>query len=350
MTAPISIQKKTNKTGLIDVSFGLPLYMEEYWTFMQRMHGGNIVIKNNENLPYTFGGTHGTLYTAIKSLHEYVGNAETKNRHIVVGHGASQVVSAIAYAAGKMHVKDILLEPPYWGRLKFLLEMGIAASGVSCNNGGHVKPGKSLMGDSWFKFATSPNNPDGKIAAPDGDLQVMDMCYSWPQYTKVLKESYDVMIFGLSKATGHAGTRIGWAIVKDHNVADLMREYVHMSTCGVSTDAQLRAAMVINSAMSAKKLEMPDCFAFGKDKLQKRWREFNAAISKTNVVVTNNSGMFAWCTCEDDVEGKYGLKATPGSGFGLANSSPYFRINLGCGDIEFAAMIKALSGSKTPGT
>lgn len=380
MTGQTNTLKKM-KSELIDVSFGLPLYMQEYWNFFQHLHGGNSVIKLRDNMPYTFGKTNLSLEHAIVDLHAHVGNAETVGYHVVVGNGASQVVSAAAYAAQKLHVNHILLEPPYWNRLKFLLNLGANAAGYT---GNAVHKDKALITSPWFKFATSPNNPNGALQEPEGDLNVVDMCYAWPQYLKtVTKKSHDVMIFGLSKATGHAGTRIGWALVKNPAMADLMREYVHMSTCGVSTDAQCRATMIINAALAAKKLQTPDCFAFGKDKLDKRWREFLTAAAKCpEFKVLNFIGMFALCEhnmgstneycihqfkmnvftqkvedayipIESDyvVERLYGIKVLPASGIGLDNSSTCFRINLGCDDTTFEQLIKALSnGSKTTTT
>jgi U3 small nucleolar RNA-associated protein 4 len=53
------------------------------------------------------------------------------------------------------------------------------------------------------------------------------------------------MIFTLSKI-GNAGTRFGWAIVKDQIVFDRMFEYMWGATQGVSSDVQLKAFNVID--------------------------------------------------------------------------------------------------------
>jgi hypothetical protein len=43
-----------------------------------------------------------------------------------------------------------------------------------------------------------------------------------------------------SKMTGHGGARIGWGLVKDKRVADLMQQYITAQTLGVSNDGQIR--------------------------------------------------------------------------------------------------------------
>ena len=75
-------------------------------------------------------------------------------------------------------------------------------------------------------MVTSPNNPDGALreaacdgadlcgsdndnGAADGScLRVHDLAYFWPHFTPVTApKSEDVMLFTLSKLTGHAGSR-----------------------------------------------------------------------------------------------------------------------------------------------
>lgn len=65
----------------------------------------------------------------------------------------------------------------------------------------------------YIEMVTSPNNPDGKIqhAIVNGTGHVVhDLAYYWPHYTPITDAAdHDVMLFTLSKSTGHAGTRIG---------------------------------------------------------------------------------------------------------------------------------------------
>lgn len=70
--------------------------------------------------------------------------------------------------------------------------------------------------EPYIELVTSPNNPDGSIrqAVVNGDkgILVHDLAYYWPQYTPITHQAdQDIMLFTISKSTGHAGTRIGLA-------------------------------------------------------------------------------------------------------------------------------------------
>lgn len=66
----------------------------------------------------------------------------------------------------------------------------------------------------YIEVVTSPNNPDGRsrkqVVKGEGGVAVHDLAYYWPHYTPITSPAdYDVMLFTLSKATGHAGSRVG---------------------------------------------------------------------------------------------------------------------------------------------
>lgn len=79
----------------------------------------------------------------------------------------------------------------------------------------------SFRGDTYIELVCSPNNPDGAIreavlSSAGSGVAVHDLAYYWPQYTAITKRAdHDVMLFTVSKSTGHAGTRIGWVIKSD---------------------------------------------------------------------------------------------------------------------------------------
>lgn len=72
---------------------------------------------------------------------------------------------------------------------------------------------QSSESDAYIELVTSPNNPDGKVqqAIVNGSGPVVhDLAYYWPHYTPITEPAdHDLMLFTLSKSTGHAGTRIG---------------------------------------------------------------------------------------------------------------------------------------------
>lgn len=67
----------------------------------------------------------------------------------------------------------------------------------------------------YIELVTSPNNPDGLSRAAvvnrDRGVLVHDLAYYWPQYTPISSPpaDHDIMLFTVSKSTGHAGTRLG---------------------------------------------------------------------------------------------------------------------------------------------
>ncbi|KAI5312544.1 hypothetical protein L3X38_041717 [Prunus dulcis] len=102
-----------------------------------------------------------------------------------------------------------------------------------------------------IEFVTSPNNPDGQLnkaifQGPNAKA-IYDRVYYWPHFTAIPAPADDeLMIFSISKFTGHAGSRFGWAVVKDESVYKRMSEYIELSSLGVSRDAQLRASKLLN--------------------------------------------------------------------------------------------------------
>lgn len=65
-----------------------------------------------------------------------------------------------------------------------------------------------------IELVTSPNNPDGQLkkAVLRGQYvkTIHDLAYYWPHYTPILEPAdEDLMIFTISKLTGHAGSRFG---------------------------------------------------------------------------------------------------------------------------------------------
>jgi L-tryptophan--pyruvate aminotransferase len=67
--------------------------------------------------------------------------------------------------------------------------------------------------DYYIELVTSPNNPDGftREAIVNGSGPVIyDLAYYWPHYTPITAPTdHDLMLFMVSKSTGHAGSRIG---------------------------------------------------------------------------------------------------------------------------------------------
>jgi len=81
---------------------------------------------------------------------------------------------------------------------------------------GDAKKFKREMKDdeSYIELVTSPNNPCGSMNTPvvnsNNGYVVNDLAYYWPHYTPITAPAdYPIMLWTLSKITGHAGTRLG---------------------------------------------------------------------------------------------------------------------------------------------
>jgi len=79
-----------------------------------------------------------------------------------------------------------------------------------------AKPSGSINSTTRFvENVASPNNPtafiqEGMLDGPNV-RNVYDHAYYWPHFTAIIGPAdEDVMLFTLSKLTGHAGSRLGY--------------------------------------------------------------------------------------------------------------------------------------------
>lgn len=68
--------------------------------------------------------------------------------------------------------------------------------------------------EPYVEIVTSPNNPDGllreAVVNRDRGILIHDLAYYWPQYAPISSPAdHDIMLFTVSKSTGHAGSRLG---------------------------------------------------------------------------------------------------------------------------------------------
>ncbi|PKA63905.1 Tryptophan aminotransferase-related protein 2 [Apostasia shenzhenica] len=268
----------------------------------------------------------------IRRLHRLVGNAAADDgRHIVVGTGSSQLFQAAlfalstspeitAVAAGRPI--PVVSSVPYYSSYP-------AATDLLRSSLFRWEGDASSFEDSggpYIEIVCSPSNPDGSVKAPalssSHGKRIHDLAYYWPQYTAITTPAdHDIMLFTVSKCTGHAGIRLGWALVKDENVAKRMVKYIEVSTIGVSKDSQLRAAKILKAVSSGYELEETaesyKLFHFGWKMMNDRWRRLREAATATGVFSlpvfqpeycnfkndsTSPSPAFAWLKCEGGIE------------------------------------------------
>ncbi|GFP88005.1 tryptophan aminotransferase-related protein 2 [Phtheirospermum japonicum] len=238
----------------INLDHGDPTMYESYWKEVGQDF--SLTIPGFQSLSYFSNPKNlcwflePKLEDEIKNLHENVGNAVTENRHVVVGTGSSQLILAALFALSNsvndpINPVSVVSASPYYSSYpemtNFLRSQLFEWSGDAR---GFDKDGP------YIEMVTSPNNPDGVIRQPvinrPEGMVVHDLAYYWPQYTAITSAAdHDVMLFTVSKCTGHAGSRIGWALVKDESIARKMVKFIEINTIGVSKEAQLRAANIL---------------------------------------------------------------------------------------------------------
>lgn len=280
------------------------------------------------------------LEEAIRQLHRTVGNAVTDDRHILVGTGSTQLYHAALYALtspGGPEPVNVVSAVPYYS--SYPEETNFLCSAL------YKWAGDAYTFDKegpYIELVTMPNNPDGQVRGPmvnrnDGKL-IHDLAYYWPQYTPITAQAdYDIMLFTFSKSMGHAGSRIGWAVVKDKDVAIKMTKYIELNSIGVSRESQHRAAKILGAVSDSSQCIGANFFEYGKSLMAERWTKFREVISRSRLFSlpkymeeycqfsgedTEPHPAFAWLKCNNDIEDleiflrRYKIMGRGGSLFG----------------------------------
>ncbi|KAJ6352545.1 hypothetical protein OIU76_001724 [Salix suchowensis] len=267
-----------------DANGGDPLFLEPFW--MQHAASSALVVAGWHRMSYKYSDNSfisEELEKHIRKVHSIVGNACTDKRYIVFGVGSTQLLNAAVHALSPDNSSSparVVASIPFYP--VYELQTDIFRS-VNFNFQGDTSLWKnnSDAGTEIIEFVTSPNNPDGQLnkAVLHGSnvKTIHDHAYYWPHFTAIpAPANGDVMIFTLSKLTGHAGSRFGWAIVKDEAIYQRMSTYLALNTMGVSRDSQLRSLKLLKAVLAGGGR---DIFEFGHETMKKRWEKLNKVIS-----------------------------------------------------------------------
>ncbi|CAJ1943795.1 unnamed protein product [Sphenostylis stenocarpa] len=307
--------------------------------------------------------------TEVVRLHKVVGNAVVEGRYIVVGTGSSQLILAALYALSSPDAAEpisVVSAAPYYSSYPSMADY--QKSGLYQWAGDAEKFNKE---GPYIELVTSPNNPDGyrrqSMVNRSQGLLIHDLAYYWPQYTPISSPSdHDLTLFTVSKSTGHAGMRIGWALVKDKEVAKKMTKFIELNTIGVSKDSQLRAAKVLkavsDSCEEEKQKDGESFFKYSYNLMAQRWKQLREVVEAGDMFslpqfspafcnffgkVTEPQPAFVWLKCEKDVEDcetfLRGHKIITRSGIQFGASPKYVRISLLDTDETFIQLIERLS-------
>lgn len=313
----------------VDLSSGQPLLLQEYW----RDHR-----ESTTRLPPDFKTLYGSavpsLLDSIRQLHALVGNANTTGKEIVLGYGGTNVIIAALWAI--QYFRDtpltIFAEPPHY-----------TYGGFTGFN-----PVTGTFNDSLFQnesqiieIVTTPNNPTCKIRYPyfqNPAYRIYDMVYYWPSYVAIERMyDADIMIFSASKCTGHAGNRLGWALVKDPLLAQRMNMYITATTFGYSPDLQQKFSLIFQHVVATE----GQAFQFVKQTLKGRYERLMEILDaqpepKRFSLESKVGGFYLWLKCnwpEDQdaclaVFQHAGVNGRPGSVYGYSDDHVRFNFML----------------------
>ncbi|CAJ1953083.1 unnamed protein product [Sphenostylis stenocarpa] len=276
---------------MVDADSGDPTFLEPFW--MKNAASSAIVVAGWHRMSYDF--SDGSLISEelkahIRKIHASVGNAITDGKYIIFGAGATHLLNAAVHALSSNNASSspakVVASIPYYPVYKEQTEF-FKSEDYKFN--GDTSMWKNDTSNSTFiELVTSPNNPDGdmKKAILQGQFvkTIHDLAYYWPHFTPITAPAdEDLMIFTLSKLTGHAGSRFGWAIIKDEAVYKRMLTYMDFSTYGVSRETQLRVLKLLKVALSGNGRAM---YEFGYNTMKNRWTKLSKVLSQSKTFST----------------------------------------------------------------
>ncbi|KZV58444.1 L-tryptophan--pyruvate aminotransferase 1-like [Dorcoceras hygrometricum] len=358
---------------IINLDHGDPTMYESYWKNVGSKY--TVTIPAYQSLSYFSNAKNlcwflePKLEEEIKKLHKVVGNAIVQDHYIVVGTGSSQLIQAALYA-----LCDSLNEPnpisvvsaaPYYSsypEVTDFLRSRLFKWGGDARSFDEDGP--------YIEMVTSPNNPDGVLREPvvkrAKGMLIHDFAYYWPQYTAITSPAdHDIMLFTVSKCTGHAGSRIGWALVRDQNVAKKMVKFVELNTIGVSKEAQLRAAKILEvitaSCQRVKPHDLENFFEHTHNLMAERWKKLQDSVKNNKLFYvqkyplqqcnftgdfTETYPAFAWLKSKEGIDCEKLLrehKILTRSGRRFGSDQEYVRISMLSRVDEFDLFLQRLS-------
>jgi FtsP/CotA-like multicopper oxidase with cupredoxin domain len=289
------------------------------------------------------------LNKAIRDLHTTVGNAKTDGYNVVLGAGGVQILDSLMWSFTQLkrnanRSMAVFARPPYYPHYRQASNLNpLTAFNASLEQ----------RASDVIEIVTVPNNPDSRASPPvfaDSPNIVRDYVYDWPSTsptgTNVTMRTDDVMVYSMAKLAGYSSSRIGWALVKDPELASMMSHYIFLQSTAAACESQLRATKVLRAIQGS--LGGPDdYFTFFRTKLADRWhrlaRVFDAQQGPADQRYSLDcvrSSIFAWIRCGSAINGTctstfapVGIYADNGADYG-ANAS-FVRVVIGYHDSTF---------------
>ncbi|CAA2988370.1 tryptophan aminotransferase-related 4-like [Olea europaea subsp. europaea] len=266
-----------------DADSGDPLFLEPFW--MQNAESSALLVAGWHRMSYVFGDQSSMsqeLQKHILKVHSNARNAITKGKYLVFGVGSTQLLSAAVFALSlnSSSPARVVAESPYYPVYKTQTDF-FETVHFEFKGDALLMKNTSDSAGNVIEFVTSPNNPDGNLrkAVLQGVSvnAIYDHAYYWPHFSAIpAPADEDIMIFTISKLTGHAGSRFGWALVKDKDVYLNMQKYVSLAEFSISRDTQLRALQLLKVVLKGDGREI---FHFAYEKMRDRWEKISQTVS-----------------------------------------------------------------------
>lgn len=211
--------------------------------------------------------------------------------------------------------------------------------------------------DADIEILNTPANPAGEIRTAlvqNKSRVICDLVFDWPTYKTggghVATDYCDIAIYSQSKHTGHAGSRFGWALIKDRRVWEAAAHYIQDTTMGISVDTQVRANTLMQHILSHSDDMDGGFYGASAPFLAARWAQVSSAVLPCgdNIVLQNvkSQGPSMWFKVPDGhnasaMLAKVGLLGIPGPRFG--SSASFVRLNMLDTDSTFDLIVRRLS-------
>lgn len=331
---------------VIDLQHGEPKFLARYWDrpgYYQHYLSPDLY---KDHLEYPKQQPELQLRSSIIALHEAVGNVKIHDKHLVIGNGATQLIGAIlaSFKSGKLAdtidpIGTVTVDSPYWFRMPHIV-----------NSKGMLE---SPNGD--YRTNASPANPSGALVSTNdlGSIALLDLAYHWPQYynpgEEIRKVDHPITVFSMAKATGHAGYRIGWALLDNKELADAVSAYIENESSGVSTIAQKAASEILDTQSYAVRYgrvtAITSVFEEARQILYNRRATCHKLLIDLGFEPLDERGMFLWFRVPNEDAELYlrdnlGILGISGTKFG--DKIDTARLNLGCDPASYEALIRRL--------
>jgi Allinase len=305
------------------------------------------------------------LEKAIVDFHALVGNANAKDKHVVLGTGCTLLYAAAMFAGQRLYGRggpsgyiNVFAKAPYYDGYRTWADItpGVTRFTQAMNLTAEEQ-------EATVEIVTYPNNPDGvlrKSVYPAAPMHVYDLVYFWPSIfapQDIHVADFDIMLFSMSKLSGHAGSRFGWALVRNAKVAALMQEFIDRVEVQVSEDSQFRALNLLRSMTNGGPRGAHAFFKFIRGKMLQRWATlkdlFARQVQPASLDLLSAPGTcYAWIECTSPKDRPCGATLTRealvsgrvGPLFGASDA--FVRLELVEHDSSFDTLVRNLNASR----